>query len=707
MRWTIRTALLIPAFSAAFLPLRAVEKPDGDFDPTVTSPAAERVVVTAKNDNRLQEIDPELGNRIYQLGPAVIDGQGRGQDAGFDEVLLHAPGVSRESGGQYHLRGEDYGLQYRLNGIQLPEGTAHALGQPFDTRLIRSVSVLAGALPAQYGLRNAGVIDLETRSGPDLSGQEASLYGGSRGTLHPSYSGGGKVGNLEFFGTAAYLQNDLGTDNVAPGREAIHDQTRQRQGFALATYQLAPNQKLSVIFSGVDADFQIPNERGLSPAFSPEGRTAFDSARLDRNQHEQNDFGIVSYQLDTPVFGLLLAEVNSDSATHYRPDRTGDLLFTGVASDARRDLLGTGVQLDTSWRVADAHTLRAGLMVISQRVRADSANTVFPTDPETGEVSSDQPETRRVSEERRGTLYGVYLQDEWRLGQCLTLNLGGRFDGVSAYTHESAFSPRLNLTWQPWSALTLHAGYARIFSPPLLERVTRAEFARYVNTTNAPDTLVDDPARAERSHSFDVGASWQVVTGLTLGADAYYKSVRNMQDEEQLGASLIFTPFTFRRGYKEGVEFTAGYQWGDWLLYGNVAVAETKGRGINSAQGLFDADELGYIARHDIHTDYDQLLTVSAGTVYRWQRLALHADLLYGSGFFGGEDNLDQLPAHGTVNAGADYTFSPTRWASLTLRFDVINLFDQSYLLHDAGIGATTNQYGERRGFFSGVRCAF
>ena len=186
--------------------------PGASFDPTVRAPpAADRVVVTAKSDNRLQEIDPALGNRIYRLGPEVIDGQGRGQDAGFDEVLLHAPGVSRESGGQYHLRGEDYGLQYRLNGIQLPESTAHALGQPFDTRLIRSVSVLGGALPAQYGLRNAGVIDLETKSGADLSGQEASLYGGSRGALHPSYSGGGKVGNLEFFGTAAYIQNDLGT----------------------------------------------------------------------------------------------------------------------------------------------------------------------------------------------------------------------------------------------------------------------------------------------------------------------------------------------------------------------------------------------------------------------------------------------------------------------------------------------------------------
>ena len=42
-----------------------------------------------------------------------------------------------------------------------------------------------------------------------------------------------------------------------------------------------------------------------------------------------------------------------------------------------------------------------------------------------------------------------------------------------------------------------------------------------------------------------------------------------------------------------------------------------------------------------------------------------------------------------------------------TLRFDVIDLLDQSYLLHDAGIGATVNQHGERRGFFGGIGCVF
>lgn len=147
------------------------------------------------------------------------------------------------------------------------------------------------------------------------------------------------------------------------------------------------------------------------------------------------------------------------------------------------------------------------------------------------------------------------------------------------------------------------------------------------------------------------------------------------------------------------MELALDYRRDAWLLYGNVALAETKGRDINSAQGLFEPDELGYIATHDIHTDYDQLATVSAGAAYRLKGCTGHADLLFGSGFYGGFANSDKLRSHYAVNVGAAYTLPTWRRVTATLCFDVINLLDQSYLLHDAGIGATVNQFGERRGF--------
>ena len=77
---------------------------------------------------------------------------------------MQAPDVAQDSFGQFHVRGEHNGLQYRLNGIILPEGIS-VFGQSLDPRLISSLTLITGALPAEYGLRTAGIIDLKTKSG--------------------------------------------------------------------------------------------------------------------------------------------------------------------------------------------------------------------------------------------------------------------------------------------------------------------------------------------------------------------------------------------------------------------------------------------------------------------------------------------------------------------------------------------------------------
>ena len=95
---------------------------------------------------------------------------------------MQAPDVAQDSFGQFHVRGEHNGLQYRLNGIILPEGIS-VFGQSLDPRLISSMTLVTGALPAEYGLRTAGIIDLTTKSGLLQPGGSVSLYGGSHGDV--------------------------------------------------------------------------------------------------------------------------------------------------------------------------------------------------------------------------------------------------------------------------------------------------------------------------------------------------------------------------------------------------------------------------------------------------------------------------------------------------------------------------------------------
>ena len=67
----------------------------------------------------------------------------------------------------------------------------------------------------------------------------------------------------------------------------------------------------------------------------------------------------------------------------------------------------------------------------------------------------------------------------------LTLNYGARFDEYySSFDHENQPSPRVNLIYQPTDTTTLHAGYARYFTPPPLENVPASTVAHFNGTSN-------------------------------------------------------------------------------------------------------------------------------------------------------------------------------------------------------------------------------
>ncbi len=87
-----------------------------------------------------------------------------GQNLPLNQVLLQAPDVVQDSFGQIHVRADHNDLQYRLNGIILPEGIS-VFSQTLSPWLISSLKLITGALPAEYGLRTAGIIDLTTNSG--------------------------------------------------------------------------------------------------------------------------------------------------------------------------------------------------------------------------------------------------------------------------------------------------------------------------------------------------------------------------------------------------------------------------------------------------------------------------------------------------------------------------------------------------------------
>ena len=125
---------------------------------------------------------------------------------------MQAPDVAQDSFGQFHVRGEHNGLQYRLNGIILPEGIS-VFGQSLDPRLISSLTLITGALPAEYGLRTAGIIDLKTKSGVHRAGRGDLAVRRQPRHVQPSFNYGGTPARLNYFVSGDFLRNDLGIES--------------------------------------------------------------------------------------------------------------------------------------------------------------------------------------------------------------------------------------------------------------------------------------------------------------------------------------------------------------------------------------------------------------------------------------------------------------------------------------------------------------
>jgi outer membrane receptor protein involved in Fe transport len=680
--------------------------------------------VVGNLDVAREQIVPELGATSYNIDKAQIQALPQGENTPLNQVLLRAPGTAQDSAaaGGLHLRGEHANLQYRINDVLLPEGIT-GFGQELSPRFVDKLNLVTGSLPAQYGFRTAGVVDIHSKSGAFEPGGQFSLYGGRYETVTPSFELGGSQGGLNYFVDGSYDHNNIGIENPTSSWDPIHDITDQYKAFTYLSYVLDETSRLSFMGSLSYSDFQIPNTEGLPPGTSPGGTPwlpgTFDSAKLNENQNEQNYYAVLAYQKSVGDFNLQVAGYGRMSRVHFTPDPVGDLFFDGVSSDVERTLYSGGLQADASYNLGEKHTIRGGAMLLDESVSAHSATGVFPVDANGDPTGS--PFSINDNSVSHALFLGLYLQDEWKILPKVTLNFGVRWDLFSSSADtENQASPRVNLIYQPTDSTALHAGYARYFTPPPLENVNSSTIQKFDNTSNASATDQNDPVKAERANYFDVGVSQKVLPGLQMGLDGYYKNARNQLDDGLFGQTLILSAFNYTRGEIYGVEFTSSYTTGGLSLFANVAYSVAKGENWSSAQFLFDPADIAYVKNHWISLDHDQRVSGSFGASYLWKRsdgsTRVYVDALYGSGLRtdGTAPDGSTIPNGGTVpsyfavSLGIEEGFKFHGKEHLKARLDLVNIADNIYQLRDgAGVGVNAAQYGQRLGLFGGVSYVF
>ena len=737
----------------------------------VASPAAPsglpQVTAAEQLNTQSNSFDQARSNLLTTIGTTsdtishdAIQSMPQGTNQPAEKVLLQAPGVSQDSAasGSIHIRNDHANAQVRINGILMPDGVT-GFSSFIDSAWIGSISLITGALPAEYGLRTTGLIDITTRTDIFNNSGSISVYGGSRGTVTPSIEYGGTFGancpttstgapksescygGVQYFFTGRYLQTQEGIENPLPTLNAIHDFSQQDKGFGYMSTFVDPWTRLSLIMATSTASFQIPNVpnaqpfSGITSAF---GVSSFNSAGLNERQDEDTQLAVLALQRSVNGFDGQLSYFTRYDNLHFMPDPVGDLFLNGIASDISRQSYTNGVQGDASYLINAAHTLRMGFTVSAEKSWVDNTSWVEPTP---GGVPTDTPFAIADDNAKVGWLAGIYAQDEWKITDKLTMNYGARFDQMWQYTDANQLSPRVSFTYKPFENTTFHAGYARYFTPPVQVEAAPANIALFNGTTGeVTNPAGSNPVLPERSHYFDAGVDQIIPLGcssalkrdcatLDIGLDGYYKIASDLLDNGQFGQALVLDAFNYAHGMSEGVELSAKYHNGGFDGYLNVAVSQEKATQPVSNQFLFDnttplADlggltEFQYVNSHWVFTDHNQFVTGSAGASYQfcgrtltpgelwWNSICgtkVSADMIYGSGLRNGDANISSERPYEQFNVGIARDFWMPDNKPVTLRFDVVNLADEIYQIRDgSGIGVFAAQFGPRRGYFFGI----
>jgi hypothetical protein len=706
---------------------------------------ANRPVVEQTNrlDQKRDEVlQPKVGATISTVNP---DNVPQGSNIAISDLVYQFPGVSQDStsSGDFHVRNDHANVQYRINGIQMPDGVS-GFSQFLDSNLFKSFSLITGTLPAQYGLHNVGVLDITTKSGEALSGGSVSVYGGSYGTITPSFEYGGVMGNTEYFVSGRFNSTNLGLENPTNSLNAIHDHSDLGRFFSYTSSLIDPDTRFVTFFGMQEQNYQIPTNPaaginvgnfngstcGTPACYSAFGSTNGTGSAINENQYEKNEFFVAAFQRSLGDVDMQLSYYNRYSELHFVPDPVGDLLFNNIATDVFRSTFVNGMQGDFAYKLDNAHTLRAGFLAQGEQTKVATNSTVEPLDANGNAI--DTPENILDASSKFGYQAGIYLQDEWKILPTLTLNYGARFDQIWQYVDKNQLSPRVAAQWQPWWATVFHAGYSRNFTPPdqALGRVSQPQLLGV--TPQNPFGTTGFPAGfglsstnpnvgailPERSDVFDAGIVQQLLPkcpsaggdmptkapppatncpSLEVGVDAYYKYATDLIDDGQFGQATLLSAFNYAQGIVDGIEFKAKFTMGNFTFYTNWATSQEKAHYVVSNQVFFSQFDLNFISNNWIFTDHDQALTGSAGVSYLFadthnpwlDGTKISSTMIYGSGlratevFADGTDcpNCGHVPAYTQVNLGISHEFKDTGWdpKPFTIRFDVVNLFDSSY----------------------------
>lgn len=674
----------------------------------------------------LAPIQYKASSETYALSRKDIEELPRGNNNELHDVLLTIPSAVYGALKQVHIRQDHANLQFRIDGVPIPETVSTAFSDVITPRAWERADIILGGMEAQYGNKTAALLDITTKSGTKPGFGSAQLFGGSNQTLNPSFEYGGTIGaKFRFYALNSYTTTNRGIDPPTLGHSVFHDQSERNQTFLRGDYQHDNKNNFTWLFLNSVAKYQIPTQPGVpldpsgqmlpllqasSPGFVPVASQAVNEFQKENNQYSHL---VWRHDVNANNYFSLAGYFRHTRAT-FTTDPLNVLAYTAdpsepfSAADQDRNGYSSGIRLDYTYVHSKEHLIKTGFQI--DRTQAVNKTRLFTF----GEDAAGNPTGDLLSLNADNRLIGYrqefWLQDQWSPNDKWTFNLGVRGDAVQYPVSEGQVSPRVGATYKYNQSNVFHAFYGRMFTPPNLEAISFAKL-NTAGTKAQPEDTTNNTVRAERAHYFEVGSYHALNRYATLELTGWYKLSHFLSDAGQFGTTPLLNYFAFERGWQRGIDGALKVRVSDDLTArANVAWGQCKGYGLQSGHFLLDAKEIADInSPGGVFCDHMQLLTSSAVVSYRIkERTTVTGQMLYGSGLRSAADeeaktNSSHSPSYTVYNFSITHIF-PLPWKDqkFLLGFDIINLLDQQYFINqgEGSIGLGVAHAGMPRSFF-------
>jgi outer membrane receptor protein involved in Fe transport len=606
------------------------------------------------------------------------------------DIVDQQPGWLMEANGVLHPRGSEYQTLFVVDGIPMDENRSPAFAPDLQENAIQAMSVLTGNIPAEYGRKISGVVEVTTNR--DLQeGFHGSVEAGT-GSFGMA-SGGASVTHGWANQAVTFSASAARTDRYLDPPVVENFTNDGSLAGALASYQVRPSDRdrLQFTWKHRTSEFGVPNEIVQESAGQRQDNSRSDDALNGAWTR------IVGARSVFSARGLL---------QHLSASLTSNAASIPVIVDQQRAFTRGYVNASVATDLG-RHQLKFGGDLVVTPVREALAYEI--TDDDFAEAGT--ADTFQFADQRTSNEQSLYIQDTIRRGP-LTFSAGLRWDRYDFVVHEHAFSPRLGIAWAPTSDLVFRASYDRVFQTPAVENLLLASSPATAEINPESARL---PVEPSYGHFFEAGLTTALGGVARLDVTAYRRTFINFADDDVFLNTGVSFPVAFAAADIAGMD--AKLTLPTWRrTSGFVSYALLKGTAdLPVVGGLFIGDEAlqELEASGTVPITQDQRHTFRAQARYEvTPRIWTAATLRYGSGLpveleddvdredleaQYGEEILDQVDfAAGRVrpNLTLDLGLGAELWRGaarrLTLRAEFANVADRLNLINFAGIFSGT-----------------